>query len=72
MAIDGIVGIPLAQCFWCRNWMRGTYPLSCTAFPDGIPEDIIMGKFDHREPHEGDNGIQFEPIEEQSSDDQPE
>lgn len=31
----------------------------CTAFPDGIP-DQILGGFDHREPFKGDQGIRFE------------
>ena len=36
---------------------------TCAAFPDGIPWDVLIGKKDHRSPVDGDNGIQFEPIE---------
>jgi hypothetical protein len=32
---------------------------ACAAFPDGIPEDIYPGGFDHRNPHAGDGGILF-------------
>ena len=41
--------------------------IKCKAFPKGIPEEIfILGESDHTEPFKGDNGIQFEPIEEAS------
>lgn len=35
---------------------------TCKAFPDGIPMPIASGHIDHILPIEGDNGIQFEPI----------
>ena len=35
--------------------------ISCKAFPDVIPSDIITNQFDHRIPWKGDNGILYEP-----------
>ena len=46
------------SCDNCKNYTLG---LSCLAFPDGIPDDILSGEVDHTEPHDGDNGIQYEP-----------
>ena len=32
----------------------------CTAFPDGIPAEIVTGRNMHTEPYPGDGGIQYE------------
>ena len=48
-------------CIYCKLF-EGV-PLSCKAFPDGIPTEILTGENDHTKPYKGDNGIQFEPIE---------
>lgn len=37
---------------------------NCKAYPRGIPVEILTGKVNHRKPYKGDNGIQFEPVEE--------
>jgi hypothetical protein len=46
-------------CVYCLHLARPS--LTCTAFPEGIPDEIIKNEFDHREPHPGDRGIQWEP-----------
>ena len=52
--------IPL--CESCRHLRSGAdgFGHACDAFPDGIPDDVYPGGFDHRQPHDGDHGIRFE------------
>ena len=47
------------RCAVCRHWTIG---VCCKAFPDGIPNEIRSGKFDHKQPFPGDNGVRFERI----------
>ena len=54
---DAIVAIS-KRCLDCR-FLRNP-PLTCDAFVEGIPGEILNGDFDHVEPFEGDDGIQFE------------
>lgn len=55
------------QCISCRHQSDGP-DLTCSAFPDGIPEIITLNGFDHRRPFVGpdgvllDHGIRYEPI----------
>ena len=44
-------------CETCRNY-EGEH--RCRAFPDGIPQNILDGKHDHRRPYPGDHGVQYE------------
>lgn len=48
------------QCFRCRHFIDDRR-FTCGAFPDGIPDPILVGEHDHREPYKGDHGIRFEP-----------
>lgn len=54
---------PAPVCLSCKRFdpaPRNEYGLFCEAFGDKpIPEDIIQSRFDHREPHAGDSGLQF-------------
>lgn len=55
--------IPISPCASCKHFRTGsrTNP-TCDAFPDGIPEEILFGRNDHRKPFPGDHGIQYEPL----------
>lgn len=47
------------QCLVCKHY-RGQK--KCRAYPDGIPSPLLYNKALHTEPYEGDNGIQYEPV----------
>jgi hypothetical protein len=46
------------QCATCYYWTGGT---NCRAFPDGIPDVILKGKFNHKRPYPGDRGFRYKP-----------
>jgi hypothetical protein len=50
-------------CVYCRHESddEDATVNACAAFPKGIPGKIQTSQFDHRLPHPGDHGIQFEP-----------
>lgn len=50
-----VVGI----CHRCRH--RGSDPFRCKAFPDGIPNVILVGEYVHIRPFQGDGGVLFSP-----------
>ena len=49
------------QCFNCKHF-HNNRAMTCAAFPDGIPEPILVAEHDHRKPYPGDHDIRFEPI----------
>ena len=54
-------------CFRCKNFRR--FKGGCTAFPDGIPDEITSGKNRHSQPLKGQkNKIVFEQMKESDLD----
>lgn len=51
--------LTVAPCATCKHKRQGA---TCTAFPNGIPIDILDGRNQHQRPYPGDHGIQFEPV----------
>ena len=52
-------GFNISQCANCRNKLpNGAF---CAAFPQKIPDQILLNHADHRNPFPGDNGIRFIP-----------
>ncbi len=47
------------QCLTCRHY-EGDF--ACAAFPTRIPQIVLTGSHDHREPYQGDHGIRWEPL----------
>lgn len=46
-----------SQCQLCKHY-RGLN--DCDAFPEGIPSEILTGRFCHTKPYPGDKGIRWE------------
>lgn len=60
---DGTVTAP--QCHTCIHWNGD---LTCSAFQEGIPLEILTGDVDHTKPYQGDGGILYEADSGETSD----
>lgn len=49
----------VSQCVLCRHARPGG---GCAAFPDKIPDAILLNRHDHRRPYPDDGGTRFGPI----------
>jgi len=52
-------------CWKCKHYRED---VTCAAFPEGIPAEILESEADHRRPYAGDHGIHFEPLPEKNGD----
>ncbi len=49
-------------CNQCKHFNRSSINVICTAYPKGIPVQIIKNIVNHKKPFINDNGIIFEKI----------
>jgi hypothetical protein len=62
--VEETLNIVISDCPCCKNCkdelQSDDKPLSCCAFPDGIPYDFMWGKINVRELEECNNGFKCE------------
>lgn len=65
-----------SQCIYCKHFQGATSqgnpqgnpfatPKICAAFPQGIPQEVLLTIHDHRLPFDGDHGVRYEPTSEE-------
>jgi hypothetical protein len=53
---------PTPLCLKCARFHdTNDDTFTCDAFPEGIPDEIVLGGFNHNLPFPGDNGMRFIP-----------
>lgn len=53
---------PTPLCLKCARFHDNNEDtFTCDAFPKGIPDDIVLGGFNHNQAFPGDNGMRFIP-----------
>jgi hypothetical protein len=61
--------IKIRRCTSCKHYIYGLSTNGiCSAFPEGIPEEIWRERNRHEEQYPGDNGIVYEPRESHGED----
>ena len=56
----GMIGdLPVKVSVLCSTCARLRPGLSCEAFSNGIPDEILSGKVNHRFPWPGDDGLRY-------------
>jgi hypothetical protein len=50
----------ISPCISCVH--KHTTGATCTAFPAGIPDDILMSRHDHQTRYSGDHGIRYQAV----------
>lgn len=61
---NGTQYTPVPTCGTCAHFIGRDeeHDMVCEAFPEGIPDDILLGWSQHTGPVDGDNGIQYQPV----------
>jgi len=58
--VGSLADFTWGQCIYCARLQPNAV---CEAFPQGIPEAILLNWHDHRTPYPGDNGLLLTLIE---------
>jgi hypothetical protein len=53
--------IRVFACITCRHYDRDSWQPTCTAFPEGIPDVVLVEGNPHTLPLPGDHGVGWEP-----------